>query len=108
VVVWLNEFRPDVFAPAAHAFGMGLGVLLAARGAREAPVDLLGAGLTATAAGLVFMLEPEVDSFGDPTTFAVVLAGGRGVQPGAGREGSGRRGRRFSSSSPARDPRSKI
>jgi hypothetical protein len=74
VVVWLNESRPDVFAPAAHAFGMGLGVLLAAAAARAGrPVDLLGAGLTATAAGLVFMLEPEVDSFGDPTTFAVVL-----------------------------------
>lgn len=75
VVVWLNEAQPDVFAPAAHAFGMGLGVLLAAGAARAGRrVDLLGAGLTATAAGLVFMLEREVDPFGDATTFAVALA----------------------------------
>lgn len=75
VVVWLNQSRPDVFAPAAHAFGMGLGVLLAAGAARAGQrVDLLGAGLTATAAGLLFMLEREVDAFGDPTTFAVALA----------------------------------
>lgn len=74
VVVWLNEARPDVFAPAAHAFGMGLGVLLAAAAARAGQrVDLLGVGLTATAAGLVFMLEREVDAFGDATTFAVAL-----------------------------------
>jgi len=74
VVVWLNESQPDVFAPAAHAFGMGLGVLLAAAAARAGRrVDLLGAGLTATAAGLVFMLEREVGAFGDATTFAVAL-----------------------------------
>ena len=75
VVVWLNEIRPDIFAPAAYAFGMGLGVLLAAAAARAGlRVDLLGAGLTATLAGLVFMLEPDVDAFGDATTFAVGMA----------------------------------
>jgi len=74
VVVWLNESQPDVFAPAAHAFGMGLGVLLAAAAARAGRrVDLLGVGLTAAVAGLVFMLERDVDSFGDATTFAVIM-----------------------------------
>lgn len=75
VVVWLNEFQPDVFGPAAHAFGMGLGVLFAAVAARVGQtVDLLGVGLTATAAGLIFMLERHVGAFGDATTFAVALA----------------------------------
>jgi len=74
VVVWLNESQPDVFAPAAHAFGMGLGVLLAAAAARAGRrVDLLGVGLTAAVAGLVFMLARDVDSFGDATTFAVIM-----------------------------------
>jgi hypothetical protein len=53
---------------------MGLGVLLAAAAARAGRrVDLLGVGLTAAVAGLVFMLEREVGSFGDATTFAVIM-----------------------------------
>jgi len=75
VIVWLNEASPDVSQPAAYAFGMGMGVLLAGAVARTGQrVDLLGAGVTAAIAGLVFMLEPQVEVFGEATTFAEALA----------------------------------
>lgn len=74
VVVWLNELRPDVSGPAAYAFGMGLGVLLAGMAARAGQrVEVLGCGVTAAAAGLAFMLEPQVDALGQATTYAEVL-----------------------------------
>ena len=75
VIVWLNEAGPEVSQPAAYAFGMGLGVLLAGAVARTGQrVDLLGVGVTAAVAGLVFMLEPQVEAFGEATTFAEALA----------------------------------
>lgn len=74
LVIWLNEAHPDVAAASAHAFGMGIGVTLAALAGRAgARVDFLSAGLTAVAAGLVFMLTGRVHAFDDATTFAVLL-----------------------------------
>lgn len=74
-VVWLAEVKPDVDGSGAYAFGMGLGVTLAAIAARAgARVDFLAAGVTALIAGAVFMLSGRVDAFGDASTFAILLA----------------------------------
>lgn len=74
VVVWLNELKPGVSAPSAYAFGMGLGVLLAAAVARTGQrVDLLGCGVTAAGAGLAFMLQGQVSELGQATTYAEAL-----------------------------------
>lgn len=75
-VVWLNEFDPGVFGPAAHVFGVGVGVLAAAVLARSGfAVDQVGVGVTAVVAGVLFMSErhlPEV--VGDATTYTVLIA----------------------------------
>lgn len=95
VVVWLNELKPDVSAPAAYAFGMGLGVLLAAAVARTGQrVDLLGCGVTAAGAGLVFMLQPQVSELGQATTYAeaLVVVGAANLVLAASARRRGRRG----------------
>ncbi len=75
VVVWLGEVRPDVETGGAYAFGIGLGVTLAAIAARlGCRVDPLAAGVTALAAGAVFMLSGRVDAFADASWFALALA----------------------------------
>jgi len=74
-VVWLMEVKPDVEGSGAYAFGMGLGVTLAAIAARAGyKVDFLAAGVTALAVGAVFMLSGRVDAFADASTFALLLA----------------------------------
>ncbi|MDQ3644376.1 MAG: hypothetical protein M3356_02570 [Actinomycetota bacterium] len=75
-VVWLNELDPDVFAPAAHVFGIGAGVLAGALLGRAGfAVDQLGVGVTAFAAGALFMSEQQVpEVLGDASTYAAFIA----------------------------------
>jgi len=75
-VVWLNELEPDVFAPAAHVFGIGAGVLASAMLARAGfAVDQLGVGVTAFAAGALFMSERQLpELLGDASTYAILIA----------------------------------
>lgn len=75
-VAWLNAAEPDVLAPAAHVFGIGVGALAGALLARQGfKVDLLGVAATATAVGLVFMLQRQATWLVDWQTWAVALAG---------------------------------
>ncbi len=70
-VVAFSEVRPDLDGSGVYAFGIGLGVTLAAVAERlGARVDLLAVGVTAMAAGAVLALAVRVESLDDATTYA--------------------------------------
>ena len=79
-VAWLNAADPDVIAPAAQVFGIGVGALAAA-GLRRAgfAVELPGVAATATGVGLIFMLQRQADFLIDWQTYALALADQRSV-----------------------------
>ncbi len=74
-VVYLAKARPDLDGAGAYAFGIGLGVTLAAVAERlGARVDLLAVGVTAMGAGAVLALTTKVESLDDATTYAAAIA----------------------------------
>ncbi|MBA2793112.1 MAG: hypothetical protein H0U32_03830 [Thermoleophilaceae bacterium] len=73
-VAWLNVADPDVIAPAAQVFGIGVGALAGAALARQGfAVDLLGVAAAAAGVGLLFMLERQAGWLVDWETYAVLL-----------------------------------
>lgn len=74
-VAWLNVAEPDVGAPAAQVFGIGVGALAAAGLQRLGfAADLLGVAATAALVGFAFMLESKASWLIDWQTYAVALA----------------------------------
>lgn len=98
-VAWLNVADPDVIAPAAQVFGIGMGALAGAALARRGfAVDLLGVAATAAGVGLIFMLQRQAGWLVDWKTYAVLLAAvgliNLALAPGSLRSVSGGRGER--------------
>lgn len=73
-VVLLVELELELRGVGVYVVALGVGALIAAALARRGfAVDALGVAGAIVAAGVLLLLEPEVELAGDPTAYAVAL-----------------------------------